>query len=113
MLVAIPRTDPVGCLFEPADGKKEHQTATFARDIAPILQANCVKCHRDDEVAPFPLVSYADAAKRARQLVRVTQSRFMPPWKPVPDFGHFLNERRLTAWELSLLAEWAEAGAPE
>jgi hypothetical protein len=37
----------------------------------------------------------------------------MPPWKPEPDFGHFLNERRLTARELALLAEWSDAGAPE
>src|SRR4029077_20667456 len=72
-----------------------------------------VQCHRDGEVAPFPLVSYSDAAKRARQIVRVTQTRYMPPWKPEPDFGHFLNERRLTERELALLKVWAGAGAPE
>ncbi|MGE5192210.1 MAG: redoxin domain-containing protein [Deltaproteobacteria bacterium] len=111
--VATPRTEPVGCLYEPARRKNEHATVTYTRDVAPIVQAHCVKCHREGEVAPFPLVTYADVFKRARQLVRVTQSRFMPPWKPEPDFGHFLNERRLTERERTLLAEWAEAGAPE
>jgi mono/diheme cytochrome c family protein/peroxiredoxin len=111
--VATPRTEPVGCLHEPARGKKEHAAVTYTRDIAPILQAHCVQCHRDDEIAPFPLVSYADVSKRARQLVRVTQSRLMPPWKPEPGFGHFLNERRLTDRERALLAEWAKAGTPE
>src|SRR5262249_26509746 len=53
--VATSRTEPVGCLFEPARGK-EHVAATYTRDIAPILQANCVACHRDGEVAPFALV---------------------------------------------------------
>jgi mono/diheme cytochrome c family protein/peroxiredoxin len=111
--IATPRTAPVGCLFEPARGKNEHAAATYTRDIAPILQANCVACHRDGEVAPFALAKYADAAKRARQIVRVTQSRFMPPWKPEPEFGHFLNERRLSEREVALLSEWAEADAPE
>jgi hypothetical protein len=111
--VATPRTEPVGCLFEPARGRKELTAVTYTRDIAPIMQAHCVQCHRDDEIAPFPLVSYVDTSKRARQLVRVTQSRLMPPWKPEPGFGHFLNERRLTDRERALLAEWARTGAPE
>ncbi len=107
------RTDPVGCLFEAAPQESKSAGPTYTRDVAPILQANCVQCHRDGEIAPFPLGSYGDAAKRARQIVNVTQSRFMPPWKPEPGFGHFLNERRLTDRELALLADWADAGAPE
>jgi peroxiredoxin len=111
--VTTPRTEPVGCLYEAGRGRKKQAAVTYTRDIAPLLQAHCVKCHRDGEIAPFPLVSYAQASKRARQLVRVTQTRFMPPWKPEPNFGHFLNERRLTARELSILKEWADAGVPE
>lgn len=116
--VATARTEPVGCLFESLSGKtqgekKRDGSATYARDIAPIVQANCVQCHRDGEIAPFPLATYGDVAKRARQIVSVTQSRFMPPWKPEPDFGHFLNERRLTEREVALFKTWAEGGAPE
>ncbi len=112
--IAIPRTEPVGCLYEPAPaGKKGASAITYTRDIAPLVQANCVKCHRDGEVAPFALATYEDVSKRARQIVSVTQSRFMPPWKPEPDFGHFLNERRLTDRELALFKTWAENGAPE
>ena len=107
------RTDPVGCLFETGGRSKSQSNVSYTRDIAPILQANCVTCHREGEVAPFPLLTYADAARRARQIVRVTQSRFMPPWRPEPDFGHFLNERRLTDRELALFEDWSGAGAPE
>jgi mono/diheme cytochrome c family protein len=105
--------EPVGCLFEAWKKPAAASDVTYARDIAPILQANCVKCHREGEVAPFPLVSFADASKRARQLARVTQSRFMPPWKPEPDFGHFLDERRLSDSELALIGTWVQAGAPQ
>ena len=107
------QAEPVGCLFESGKDATAAGAVTYARDVAPILQANCMKCHREGEVAPFPLISYADAAKRARQIVRVTASRFMPPWKPEPDFGHFQDERRLTDRELALIRSWADAGAPE
>jgi hypothetical protein len=111
--VEAARTDAVGCLFETGGRSKSQAKVSYTRDIAPLLQANCVACHREGEVAPFPLLTYADAARRARQIVRVTQSRFMPPWRPEPDFGHFLNERRLTERELALFEEWAEGGVPE
>jgi hypothetical protein len=105
--------EPVGCIYEPGTQPAAAGKVTYSRDIAPIMHANCARCHREGEVAPFALVSYADAAKRVRQIVRVTQSRFMPPWKPEPDFGHFVDERRLTDREVEILSAWAEAGAPE
>ena len=105
--------EPVGCLFEAGKKPVAASEVTYTRDIAPILQANCVKCHREGEVAPFPLVSFGDASKRARQIARVVNSRFMPPWKPEPDFGHFQDERRLSDRELALIGDWAQAGAPE
>src|SRR5579864_9099751 len=87
---------------------------TFNRDIAPILFNNCSNCHRPGEVAPFSLLSYDDAAKRAKQIAAVTQARFMPPWKAESGYGgHFLNERRLTDQQLATIREWAANGAPE
>jgi mono/diheme cytochrome c family protein len=87
---------------------------TFTKDVAPILFANCASCHRPGEVAPFPLLTYKDAAKRADQLAEVTQSKFMPPWKAEPlDHAKFLGERRLTDAQVATLQAWAKAGAPE
>jgi hypothetical protein len=86
---------------------------TFNADIAPILYQNCSTCHRPGEVAPFALLSYQDAAKRAGLIATVTKSRYMPPWKPEPGFGKFDHERRLTNAQIALIQEWASAGAPE
>jgi len=86
---------------------------TFNKDVAPILWKNCASCHRPGEVGPFPLLTYDDAAKRAKFLVEITADRRMPPWKAEPNFGHFSDERRLTDPELNTLREWAAAGAPE
>jgi hypothetical protein len=86
---------------------------TFTRDVAPILDENCVECHWAGEVAPFALTSYAEAAKHARQIAEATASHYMPPWKPVHGYGRFQGERRLTQAQVATLQRWAAAGAPE
>ena len=69
---------------------------TFNKDIAPILYQNCATCHRPGEVAPFSLLTYQDAAKRAGLIATVTKKRYMPPWKPEPGYGDFAHVRTLT-----------------
>ncbi|HEU4388209.1 MAG TPA: hypothetical protein VFV34_10450 [Blastocatellia bacterium] len=86
---------------------------TFNRDIAPIIYKNCTPCHRKGEVAPFPLVSYGDVAKRAGQIASATASRFMPPWRPEPGYGEFQGCRRLSDREIGLINDWVRDGAVE
>ncbi|MEO8371513.1 MAG: hypothetical protein ABI806_20160 [Candidatus Solibacter sp.] len=84
---------------------------TFSHDVAPLLYARCATCHREGGVAPFPLMTYAAASKRAKLIATVTTKRYMPPWLPAePRFQH---EARLSAAEIALLAAWSAAGAPE
>lgn len=86
---------------------------TFNADIAPILHNRCASCHRPGQAAPFSLLTYQDAAKRAQLLRAVTQTRYMPPWHAEPGHGSFEGERRMLDSEVELLAAWVEAGAPE
>ncbi|MEP6962050.1 MAG: cytochrome c, partial [Acidobacteriota bacterium] len=86
---------------------------TFNRDVAPILYENCATCHRPGEVAPFSLLTYQDAQKRAALIAIATEKRFMPPWKPEPNYGEFAHARRLSEVQIATLRDWAKAGAPE
>src|SRR2546425_10527189 len=86
---------------------------TFNKHIAPLLYQHCATCHRPGEVAPFSLLTYEDAAKRAKLIASATERRFMPPWKPEPGYGKFANERRLTDDQIALIRDWADNGAPE
>ncbi len=88
-------------------------TPTYSHDIEPIVTRNCLACHQSGEVAPFALSTFNDVKKRAEQIVEVTGSRFMPPWKPEPGFGHFVGERRLTEDQIKSIAAWTAAGCPE
>lgn len=106
----VAETKAVGCLIEsPARGTAKAKV-TYARDIAPIIQTRCLNCHRDGQVAPFSLANYDQTAKRAAQIVRVTQDRIMPPWIPAPGHDKFVGERWLTDRELELFKAWAETG---
>jgi Flp pilus assembly protein TadD len=51
--------------------------------------------------------------RRARQIVKVTTSRYMPPWPPEPGHGRFVGERRLSDAEIATLAEWQRTGSAE
>jgi Flp pilus assembly protein TadD/mono/diheme cytochrome c family protein len=86
---------------------------TFNKDIAPIIFRSCATCHRPGEAGPFPLLTYADVKKHARQIVAVTRSRFMPPWLPAPGELKFAGEMRLSDHELALIQQWVEQGTLE
>ncbi len=96
-------------------GQKGEPTAkpTFAKDVAPILYKKCASCHSDSRIAPFSLVGYENAKKRALTIVGVTQTNFMPPWKAKPGYGEFKDVAALTEPEKLVLKRWAQAGAPE
>lgn len=114
MVVLEPVTKPVGCYYElPPIPTPTEATLTFNRDIAPILNANCVVCHREGEVGPFTLTSYMDAAKRARQIARVVDTKLMPPWKASQVHGEFEGQRTLTDREIETLKAWAATDRAE
>jgi mono/diheme cytochrome c family protein len=111
--VAMPLTEPVGCLLEEAPAESPAASTSFARDVAPIMVAHCADCHHERGAAPFPLVRYEEVVRHGRQIVELTGSLAMPPWKPVAGFGSFRNERRLSSAEIQTLRRWVEEGMPE
>ena len=88
------------------------QTVTFNEQIAPIIYGNCSKCHHPGEVAPFSLLSYDDVRAHARTIATVTQSHYMPPWKPEPGWSAYRDERRLTPTQIALIQQWVDGGMP-
>ena len=89
------------------------ENVTFTEHVAPILFQNCSRCHRPGEVAPFSLLNFQDAQKRARLIADVTQSRTMPPWHAGHGYVEFSNERRLTDEQIAVLGAWVEQGLKE
>jgi hypothetical protein len=86
------------------------QKISFYKDIQPILQKNCVVCHREGQIAPFPLLTYEDVSKRASFIKAVTETRFMPPNPADPSVSSFKNTKRLTQAEIDRIAQWVSEG---
>lgn len=86
---------------------------SFYRDILPLLQARCQECHRPGEVAPMPLLTYAQVRPWAKSIRSAVLTKTMPPWFADPCCGKFANDRSLTASERDTFARWVDAGAPE
>jgi len=86
---------------------------TFSKEVVRIFQQNCQTCHHDGDIAPFSLVSYADAQPHAAMIRIMTLTRQMPPWKPEDGCGDFSDARTLSQADIDTLGKWVDAGAPE
>ncbi|MBI4908038.1 MAG: ascorbate-dependent monooxygenase [Acidobacteria bacterium] len=82
------------------------------KEVAPILESHCQSCHRPNDIAPFALLSYDDAATWAEDIKRVVNEKIMPPWKPVAGYGEFKDVNVLSDAEKQTLMSWVDAGAP-
>ena len=87
--------------------------ATFTRDVAPILQKQCVACHRSGGMAPMSLETYREARPWAKSIREAVLERKMPPWHADPKHGEFRNDRRLAAAEIDTIVRWVDGGAPQ
>jgi len=88
-------------------------TATFTKDVAPILYAKCAVCHHPGEAAPMSLMNYKEVRPWAKSIREKVVSKEMPPWYADPNHGEFLNDSRLTSEQIETIKAWVESGAKE
>ena len=54
------------------------------KDIAPILHAKCITCHRPGEVAPMSLRTFDEVRPWARAIKQKVSARRCRPGLPIP-----------------------------
>jgi hypothetical protein len=106
-VTAIVTLSPVSVI-----GQTPETVPTFYRDVLPILREHCQSCHRSGEIAPMPLVTYAQTRPYARAIAGQTRAHSMPPWFADPCCGKFVDDPSLTPFQIELLDRWAQAKAP-
>jgi hypothetical protein len=89
------------------------EEVTFNNQVVRIFQAKCQVCHHPGDIAPFSLMTYAEARPWARAIQEKVVLREMPPWKPVDGCGEFDGDRRLTDDEIATISRWADSSARE
>lgn len=110
--VANPRTPARGCRLAFAPAPVPHGVPSYATDVAPILKAHCVACHRDGAIGPWSMNGHGRLKNKAAMIEEVLLTRRMPPWDPDPDFGEFQKPHYLTREDTQTLLRWVKAGAP-
>jgi Flp pilus assembly protein TadD len=86
---------------------------TFTRDVAPLLYRHCIVCHRPGGAAQVSFLDYANTRPHARQIAIMTAARTMPPWLPESGSGTFKGDRRLSADDIAVFAQWVRDGVEE
>jgi len=85
---------------------------SYAKDVAPILEAKCVACHQEGGIGPFAMSNYETVKGFSPMIREVIRTKRMPPYDADPHVGTFADDRRLTADETKTLVHWIEAGSP-
>jgi hypothetical protein len=100
-----------------SDTKRELESlspgsVTWHRDVAPIFDAKCVYCHREDGIGPFSLTTY-DVAHFDRKLIKTAVvDRSMPPWQAAPCCSHYAHDWGLTDAEIAKIVRWVDDDGP-
>ncbi len=84
----------------------------YSTDIAPLLQAKCVICHRPGDIGSFPMTNHASVARSSEPIRRQVLTGQMPPWHADPAYARFANDSSLTTDEIQRLVAWLDAGSP-
>jgi mono/diheme cytochrome c family protein len=91
---------------------KSFEQISYARTIAPIVQAKCAGCHQPGGIGPMPLNTYEQIKGFSPMIREVLRTQRMPPFQPDRTVGHFQDDGRLTPEEVKTLVHWIDAGAP-
>jgi hypothetical protein len=89
------------------------QGPTFTKDVLPILQRSCQKCHRPGTAAPMSLLTYQDARPWARSIRNKVSLRQMPPWHIDRSIGEYLEDPSLSDVEIAKIVAWVDNGTPQ
>lgn len=113
----IAATSAPGCALDLPAKQMVASTMTYHRDVARILQANCVECHHSGGVAPFTLDSYDAVIEHAGMIRKQVERGAMPPWFAAPLEGAthspWGNDRSLSERDRTDLLVWLSSDRPK
>jgi mono/diheme cytochrome c family protein len=110
--IAAAGTQAHGCLVSFGSADPLSAPTLYASRVAPLLRSHCADCHQSGGIGPWAMDSYSHVRDYSRMIQEVLLTGQMPPWHADTDFGHWANDRSLTAEETQLLLQWIAAGSP-
>lgn len=112
----IAATSAPGCALDVKAAAPAPASVTYHNQIARVMQAHCVECHRKDGVAPFSLETFDDLVENAGMIRKQVERGAMPPWFAAPPpGGHaspWANDTSLSARDKADLLAWLASDRP-
>jgi peroxiredoxin len=102
-----------GCVisFDGGDGA-DAAPVSYAKEVAPILQKNCVSCHSPGNIGSWAMSGHRKVKSMSAMIEEVLLTRRMPPWDADPVIGKFHNSAALPLGDAQTLLRWVHQGAP-
>ena len=85
---------------------------SYAKAIAPIVQAKCATCHQPGGIGPMPLNNYEQVKGFSPMIREVIRTHRMPPYLADETVAEFQDDDRLTPAQMKTLVHWIDAGSP-
>jgi hypothetical protein len=97
------------------DGGPMIEQATYYEHVRPILVENCVMCHHEGGIGPFPMTTFAEAVEIGSEMEEMTRLKIMPPFLAdnSGECQQWSNYRGLTDEEIATIGNWYFGGMPE
>ncbi|PKA84603.1 copper type II ascorbate-dependent monooxygenase-like protein [Ulvibacter sp. MAR_2010_11] len=99
-----------GCTVTRQSKITREEDLTYTRDIAPILEQKCTKCHVDGGIAPWAMTDYETVKGWSSMMKQVLLSKRMPPWKADPYIGEFSNSFAIEDSNARKIVRWIDNG---
>jgi len=111
--IATAKTVARGCVltFDGGEGP-DVAPVSYAKDVAPILEKNCVSCHSLGNIGSWSMNGHRKIKSMSAMIEEVILSRRMPPWDADPAIGKFRNDAALKVADAQTLLRWVHQGAP-
>lgn len=111
--LALPVREPAADIAaEAIAAPVQEAIASYARDIAPLLQEKCASCHRPGGIGPWAMTSHQMIQGFSPMIREVVLTKRMPPWHADPQVNRFKHDMSLSIAEARRLVHWIDAGAP-
>ena len=94
-------------------GEPPNTELQYWSDAKPVIDANCVGCHKEGGGAPFPLDTYEAVTTYSTAIADAVESGRMPPWLPSTDCREYPAQRVMSADDKSMLLNWIDQGTLE
>ena len=99
---------PAGCAITL---KSSFTNISYSTEIAPLLEAKCVRCHSEGNIAPWAMTNWNVVVDHSYEIRREVMTARMPPWHADPYYGIFTNDFSLHPDEAAKLLQWLDDGA--